>query len=182
MVGCDKPHYSRGWCHNHYRHWKLYGDPTGSHSGVSRFLHEVAVTFSSEDCLIWPFARTNGYGHLVVDGVDHRAHRLVCQLVHGDPPTPTDEAAHSCGKGHLGCVNPRHLSWKTRVENQGDRIYHGTSNRGSRHGLHKLTEADVLQIRRLLPSVSQTEIARQFEVDPSTINNIKSGKNWGWLP
>jgi hypothetical protein len=55
------------------------------------------------------------------------AHRLMCQLAHGDPPTPDHIAAHSCGRGHEGCVNPNHLSWKTYSENELDKRVHGTT-------------------------------------------------------
>lgn len=57
----------------------------------------------------------------------------MCQKAHGDPPSPKHDAAHSCGRGHEGCVNPNHLSWKTKKQNQADRITHGTSH------LHILT-------------------------------------------
>lgn len=53
----------------------------------------------------------------------------MCELVHGAPPTPDHEAAHSCGKGHEGCIHPKHLSWATHSENQLDRREHGTNKK-----------------------------------------------------
>jgi hypothetical protein len=105
----------------------------------------------------------------------------MCIEARGRPPTPTHEAAHHCGKGNEGCTNPKHIYWATSAQNQSDRIIHGTTNRGSRQGQAKLTEFDVLQIRQLMTSRTQTQLAQQFQVSPSTISNIKTGKNWSWL-
>lgn len=33
----------------------------------------------------------------------------MCELVYGKPPMPKHQAAHNCGKGNLGCINPKHL-------------------------------------------------------------------------
>jgi hypothetical protein len=81
--------------------------------------------------LIWPFARyNNGYGNVTFyDALGKHstgAHRIMCKLVHGEPPTPKHEAAHSCGNGTGGCINPHHLRSDTRGGNNADkkdRIY-----------------------------------------------------------
>lgn len=39
------------------------------------------------------------------------------------------------------------LAWGTGIENSADKLRNGRSNRGSRHGNAKLTEADVIEIR-----------------------------------
>jgi hypothetical protein len=71
-----------------------------------------------DECLLWPFARTlNGYGQVLFEGRQTRAHRAICILAHGEPPFDGAEATHSCANGHLGCVNPKHLRWKTHHEN-----------------------------------------------------------------
>jgi len=46
----------------------------------------------------------------------------------------------------------------------------------------KLTKADVILIRGLLPWLSCAEIARKFEVSRQCISDIKSGKSWYRLP
>lgn len=39
-------------------------------------------------CLIWPFYRNpNGYGMLGYNGDNHWAHRFMCELANGPPPT-----------------------------------------------------------------------------------------------
>lgn len=130
-----------------------------------------------DDCLIWPFTRhPTGYGAFGHFGKQNYAHRFMCQIAHGPPPSRKHQAGHSCGRGHDGCVNPRHLSWKTRSENQLDRRTHGTSQRnpGGRKG--KLTETQIADIRALRGIRSQQYIARMFGVSRPTISFIFSGK------
>jgi hypothetical protein len=147
-----------------------------------RFVNEVAMRHTSNDCLTWPYAKNSkGYGSLCVDGKMVRTHRYVCELLHGAPPTPEHEAAHSCGKGHLGCIAPGHLSWKTRVENMADKLVHGSHNRGERHNLVKLTEAAVREIISLRGEETQSRLAERFGVAQQTIAHIYAGRNWAWL-
>jgi hypothetical protein len=105
----------------------------------------------------------------------------MCILAHGEPPSPKHHAIHSCGQGHMGCINPRHLRWATAVENYADTIIHGTTPRGMRHGKHKLTEDDVQTIRYLLGTVSKIELARRYGVTFQTIYAIDRGLIWAWL-
>ena len=176
----------RGWCSTHYQRWRRYGDPS-SKPGVPRpaidWL-EQHVGFYGDDCLQWPFAvGDDGYGrvHIPGTGVLTTASRLMCRMAHGEPLNPTMEAAHTCGKGHNGCVNPKHLYWASSTTNHADKVEHGTTNRGERQWMSKLTETDVHEIRRLLGSMTQKAIADLYGVDQSTISNIKRVKDWGWL-
>lgn len=147
-----------------------------------RFIIEVAFRHTGDECLTWPFGRNSwGYGKLKVAGKYVGAHRYVCKLVHGAPPTADHDAAHSCGKGHDGCIAPEHLSWKTRAENKDDELVHGTRNRGERNGQVKLTEADVREILALKGMETKRETAARFGVVPQTISYIHTGRNWAWL-
>lgn len=48
-----------------------------------------------------------------------RAHRLSLSWHKGPPPTPKHEAGHTCPDGENDlCVNPYHLEWMTRTENE----------------------------------------------------------------
>src|SRR5262245_52670195 len=74
------------------------------------FLHRH-IGYAGDDCVLWPFStKGNGYGQLHHEKATWTASRLMCQLVHGAPPSPKLLAVHSC-KNKL-CVNPRHLSWQ----------------------------------------------------------------------
>lgn len=123
------------------------------------------------DCIIWPFTQhTNGYGSI---GHGIRVHRLVCERAYGPPPEAQD-AAHSCGVKL--CVNPRHLRWATRSENEADKERHGTKARGERSGRAKLTAADVAFIRAA--SGTNREIARRFGISDVQVSAIRRGKSW----
>lgn len=185
VAGCDKPSLARGWCNAHWKRWRRHGYPEGGQTDRGeprRFLDAVALVYDGHDCLIWPFAR-NGYGYgLIRDGgAMVLVPRLICEAVHGPPPTPKHEAAHSCGKGHEGCVAKRHLRWATRVENFADKIVHGTIVRGEWHTSAKLTEADVRAIRALEGTASQRALAKRFGVSQRTVGQIQRREHWAWL-
>lgn len=185
IEGCGKPRCnSRGWCWQHYTRWRRHGDPMHSEVGHPQAWLLAHVDFDGESCLTWPFGgRDNGYGTLVFDGEHLSAHRQMCVLVNGPAPSPAHEAAHSCGKGHEGCVHPKHLSWKTPVENQADKIAHGTDNRGERHPFAMLTEEAVRSIRqRYRPrQVTYAALAAEYGVTPAAVACAVRRDTWGWL-
>lgn len=183
---CGKPVVARGYCSAHYRRWNLHGSPFGSApkklGPAQEWIEAVAVPYDSDDCLVWPFYRApNGYGRIDVDGRPHVASRVICERVHGAPPTSGHVAAHSCLKGHLGCVSPRHLRWATQAENEQDKLLSGTSNRGAQHGMSKLTEDDVRAIRQLSGVMPQAVIGAKFGISKWTVGDIIRRKRWGWL-
>jgi hypothetical protein len=185
IEGCGKAVVARGWCENHYRMWRHNGDPLvrGTAPGeAQRYLEHVVMPYDGDGCLIWPFAKSGGgYGAMQDEGQMHPVSRIVCIRAHGPPPTPRHEAAHSCGRGHLGCVAKRHVSWKTAVENTSDKHLHGTVRKGTSHPNAKLTEADVREILRLNGEKSHTEIAAQFGIGQSYVSRIVRGEAWGHL-
>jgi hypothetical protein len=147
---------------------------------------EKTLASDTDACVEWPFAmgahRAGGaYGK--VGGVQFGfkgpmdAHRLMCILAHGSPPSLTHEAAHSCG--NRACVNKRHLRWATPKENKTDELSHGTRNRGERHGHAKLSKSDVLFIRDARDHPS--DIGFAFGVSETTVRDIKSKRTWAWL-
>ena len=185
VEGCvSPPNGKRGMCNAHYIRDYRYGDvhhkTRADHGEPSRWLREH-VAFDGDDCLIWPFATgRDGRGRLQND-ISPQAHRAMCILVCGDPPSPDHEAAHSCGRGHDACVNPKHLRWATPVENAADRLIHGTEVRGEDCPQTKLTERDVHKIRSLYGSASHSEIGLMFGVSGGTIGDIFNRRTWAWL-
>ena len=182
--GCERPSRARGWCVAHWDRWHHHGDPLagGINRGEAIAFLQAAMSSETDECVIWPFARDSaGYGKVRIDGKTRTVSREVCIAIHGEPPTPKHDAAHNCGKGHLGCINHRHLTWKTRTENQADRLIHGTSNRGERCGTAKLTEGEVRVIRRLYGTKPLREIAEHFGVTCQTVYDIHRRKKWGWM-
>lgn len=177
----------RGYCNAHYARWLRHGDPLGGISppGVAaKWLNDVAMSHTdSGECLIWPFYRSgNGYASIWRDGKKRPVCRIICTELYGPPPTDTHQAAHSCGKGHLGCVNPKHLRWATRVQNAADQVKHGTVQRGERQWRSKITERDARLIRRMAETHTQGAIGKKFGISRSNVGYIIRRKTWAWLP
>lgn len=146
------------------------------------FLKQALRHVDKKKCLIWPYARDAGYGAMRYKGKRCHVHRLVCELVHGKPPSSKHYACHSCGAGEEGCVNPNHLYWGTPIENQADRITHSTDLRGNDAPWSKLTESKVLRIFRMLDrGKSPLSIANKFNVSRQAIYDIRSGRRWSHI-
>lgn len=124
------------------------------------------VNYQGDACLPWPFAKDNrvGRGSLGYNGRGWWAHRLMCVLAHGEPPTPKHQAAHNCGKGHFGCVNPKHLEWKTNSQNQLDRAKNGNALRNNHGNKSALTHEQQAEIVALRGRMTQVSIAAKFGV------------------
>jgi hypothetical protein len=137
----------------------------------------------TDDCVTWTFNRcAAGYGRMRWKGEPKHVHRVVCEIVNGPSKGDKNQVAHNCGKGNLGCVNPRHLRWATRSENQLDRAAHGTSNRGERCAAAKLTADQVLEIRKRLDQGEGCgAIAADYSVSFVSIYDILRGRSWAWL-
>lgn len=182
---CQNKAISRTFCSKHWQRWSRHGNPTAGRverGSVINWIMNVAVHFEGDECLPWPFAKCDtGYGSLRFEGKAYPAHRFICKMAHGDKPEHKDVAAHSCGGGHLGCVNPKHLRWATYQENQADRVLHGTTIRGSLHKSAKLDEHDVRRIRSLKGVSKVQALADEYSVCASHISAIQAGKEWGWL-
>lgn len=138
---------------------------------------------------------SNGkYAHVTiwVDGKVKpiRVNRLVCLVFHGEPPTPKHHAAHLNGQSLDN--RSENLAWKTPKENEYDKRFHGTARigekhwsktmperraRGVGHGKTKITDEDVRAIR--LDPRNNSEVGRDYELDKTTILNIRARKTWG---
>ena len=134
---------------------------------------------TDDECWEWLKGKnTGGYGRYCVNATSVLAHRYAWELVHG--PIPEGMVVrHKCrGK----CVNPNHLEVGTQAENVRDRERDGTDNRGERHGLHKLTEAQVREIVDRLQHRKHGDIRRlaeEYAVCRTTIVSIKEKSSWG---
>lgn len=116
-------------------------------------------------CWVWQRSLgTQGYGSLLFEGRQQRAHRLYFTRLVGDPgDMPLD---HLCR--NRGCVNPDHLEPVTAAENQ------------RRGRSAKLNVEAVRNIKRALSlGVPQRRIADQYQVNQSTISAISRGRLWG---
>lgn len=150
----------------------------GTYRGTATKWINDHVAYNDSECLIWPFARNaKGYPDVNYPGMSHMlAHRVMCTLAHGPAPHDGMDAAHSCGKGHHGCMNQTHLSWKTRADNHADKLAHGTQIFGDKVHFAKLT---IEQARRIKYGDERgVDLAHELNVKPMTIYNIRAGRTW----
>lgn len=183
VPGCPNKLIAKGFCESHYHRNKKYGDPLKGPlvgpdvaGSPSHYYQNSVLPFSGSECLIWPHARDKqGYGRIKIAGKMTAVHRAACEYRNGAPSSPDLEAAHSCGNGHLGCCNPLHIEWKTRLENQADKRIHGTARSGP---IRKLTPQDVRAIRSLRENFTCSDLSARFGVRPATIVDILYGRTW----
>lgn len=150
--------------------------------GAKAAFIELAVAYTGNDCLLWPYHRIwSGYGVIEFRGQrNYRAHRIVCERVHGLPEDARLGVAHSCG--NPACVSPAHLRWATQKENLADMDRHGTRAKGTKLPQAKLTAADIPRIRELAKDgETHPQIARRYGVTREAIREIIHGRSWGWL-
>lgn len=149
------------------------------------WLREVAAGYDpgrdEYGCIVWPFegARSGGYGSVRwvtnKQRFSRSACRWLCELVHGSPPSTGEwHAAHECGRGHLGCTTPDHLSWKTPVENNADKKRHGTHRMGETHHSARLTDVEVRAI--LLDPRPAAQIGAEFRIGAQSVTRLKLGQ------
>ena len=186
--GCGKVHCAKGYCSAHYARNRLLGHPNsekklGAPNGaIIKWFDEIFNSLpweKSDDCIIWPFGKTSGgYGYYASEKIG--AHVYALSRHSGSSRPLNSHAAHDPKKcSSRACVNPNHLRWATAKENQADRVSAGTDSRGSKCVTSKLTEEQVLRIRK--DDRRQIDIAKDYGIDQTNVSMIKRGKSWSWL-
>jgi hypothetical protein len=142
----------------------------------NRIVREIEFKKPTLDCY--------GYLKLVQGGVGrgrvhkvHKIHSLVLTTFIG-PPSPGQVCRHLNGVSIDNRLE--NLVWGTPTENQRDRMEHGTDTRGEDHALAKLTESDVIEIRR--SNAMQKELAKKYGVTRKTISLVRSRRTWNHVP
>jgi HNH endonuclease/NUMOD4 motif len=106
-------------------------------------------------------------------------HILVATMFIGPRPVGK-EVAH--GNGASRDASLSNLRYATPVENDADKIAHGTRPNGERNGQSKLTKNQVLDIRLRYANFARTsDLAAEFGVGVRAIQKIVSGVRWGSL-
>ena len=137
------------------------------------------------DC--WPWKAKTKYGPYGGDsicfGERMTAHRVAWILANGSmPPVPSGQkmwvVMHKCD--NPPCCNPAHLQLGTFSDNNRDMYAKGRQgNRnlpvGSDHGMSKLTEEQVIEIRK--SDMSHIELASIYGVSDGTIKYVR---DIGW--
>lgn len=178
----------RGYCSSCY-YYKMKNGEIGrvllnKGQGID-FVRSVVESSRKEkidNCIEYPYYKAgNGYGCLRYEGKYWRAHRLSLFLFTGENPEDMDCAHGSCH--NRLCINPHHLSWKTRSENMQDAKRDGTVNWGENNGMSVLSEPEVIEIKNsLLLGVEEEVLAKKYNVTKSAIYFIKIDKTWSHIP
>lgn len=146
-----------------------------------------------KDGLVWKFRLSgnwkrlkggkdkDGYTKFVICQSGKRYYkRLHCLIISSFiGPAPEGKiVCHNDGDNQNNALS--NLRYDTQRNNLLDRWNHGTQQIGNNASRSILTEDEVKEIKILLKDVhaNQRRIADKFNVSYSTINAIKSGKNW----
>ena len=162
------------WTADGKRSWIWFHD-------VQRFMGKVKV---EGDCWIWQGKKNpDGYGIFTVGRKFVAAHRYSF-YVFTHPPGPL-QVRHSCDTP--SCVNPRHLLEGTAIDNAQDCVARGRKGQlgttkpsaaGTRNHNSKFSQENVAQIKALLPTKNNCQIAKQFGVTPAVIWKIRNGETY----
>lgn len=111
----------------------------------------------------------------------YRAHRFSWEMANNKKIPAGMLVCHTCDTPL--CVRPDHLFLGTNLDNIRDRTLKGRSAKGARHHKAKLTEQDVLQIRkRFLGKRGQlAALAREYGVCPQNMKAVVAGRTWRHL-
>jgi hypothetical protein len=123
----------------------------------------------------------DGYGMISVDSGNRLAHRIGWALLNGEIPNGLF-VCHTCD--NPPCQNPRHWFLGTPGENSDDRERKGRGHRtrGEASPNARLTEAQVIEIRRLQENGGTLRnLAEQFNVGRMTISKIVHRETWSHL-
>lgn len=158
----------------------IFGEP----ALLRRFMGKVSPEPMS-GCWLWTGAPsddtpTGQYGRFRVHGVQERAHRVSWLLHKGDIPDGL-HVLHRCD--NPACVRPDHLFLGTNQDNVADRVAKGRSanmpHPGEAHPMRKLDEASIRSIRELYRAGErQSDLARAFGIDRSTVCEIVNRRKW----
>lgn len=138
-----------------------------------------------ESCWTWEgYKDQDGYGIFVKSDKGKqsriRTHRLAYWLSRGILP-PDKVVCHTCDIP--ACCNPEHLFVATHRENQLDKFGKNRQAKGESHGCAKLTEEQVLFMRRMYKewNTSAAELSRLFNVSKNTAERIVNAVSWKHL-
>lgn len=139
-------------------------------------LERMIVRVPMAGCWLWAWAvNRNGYGKTKSDGRHITAHRWSWVIHRGSIPNGLF-VLHRCDVP--ACVNPDHLFLGTHQDNADDREKKGRGHKMPIHREARLTDEEVLEIRRLHRKVTVVALGKQFGVHHSHISRIQNRKFW----
>ena len=135
-----------------------------------------------KDCWLWRGGRAGtGYGIFYMNREIGAipAHRA-CFLLERGKIKQGDVVGHACD--NRLCVRPDHLFTGSKFDNSQDGVRKGIFA-GENH-FHKLSEAEVREIRRLYDSgeMFPKALSEKFDTHPNTIHAIVKRRSWRHIP
>lgn len=136
----------------------------------------------ADGCWIWTASTIRGYGQIGIGGTNNLAHRIAYEIASGSPLPKGSCVLHRCDNPR--CCNPKHLFLGDRNDNAKDMVSKGRQRNGivpgERHGMSKMTEANVIEMRRMYAAheASQPDLAKRFGVRQSTVWAILHRRTW----
>lgn len=126
----------------------------------------------------------SGYVGIILrrDGrsITQYVHTLVLSAFICPRPSPVHQAAHYNGVRWDNRL--ANLRWALPIENNADKKKHGTDQVGMKHHMRKITDADVLEIRRLRSlGMYCKDIAKRFGLHKAYISLVANGKRWSHI-
>lgn len=107
----------------------------------------------------------------------HSVHVLIATTFHGPKPSADHLVMHLDDNPANNRAD--NLEWGTPAENSKQMVERGRSARGDRIPWAKLAADQVTAIREALArGISTRNLARIYNVAPSTIQDIASGRSW----
>lgn len=137
------------------------------------FIFERSMPEPNTGCWIWLGGYANGIcPSMGFEGRIEKVSRVSFEVANGHPPTDGSYVCHRCDLP--ACVNPGHLWEGSPSDNVQDAISKGrhVAPKRGRHGLAKLTEADVALICAD-PRASRA-VAAEFRVHATTIQRVRA--------
>ena len=127
-------------------------------------------------CVVWTASTIGGYGRLAHRGKNCRATHVSWFLKYG--VWPKKFLLHTCD--NPPCVKISHLFEGTHQDNVKDMIKKGRHAKGTKIAQSKLSEEDILEIRRLTEEERWTakQLGIKFQVHPGTIAAIREARGW----
>ena len=151
---------------------------------INAFWSKVAITKSIKECWEWIGAKKpKGYGNVRINKQYLIAHKVAFEIING--PIPEGYmVCHICD--NPSCCNPYHLMLGTTKSNSADMLIKNRQKskiyacKGSVNGNSKLTESDVIEIRKLYESklMNQYTLADKYNVSQTCIGSIVRKQTW----
>jgi len=134
--------------------------------------------------ILSPNPSVQGYHRAYLKNESFAGMRMIHTLVLEAFVCPRPEGMEAChGVGGQQDNRVSNLCWGTREKNNGeDKIRDGKTSRGTKNPKNKLSEEQVIRVKKLLASgMSQDKVAVEMGIGQTQVSRIYRGEHWGWL-